>query len=108
MISIGRQARLPESGWTPKGAQVEPQKKAKVSTSDLQVGMYVAHLDRPWTETPFLFQGFFIRNQDEIEELQRHCQFVYVDIEQSDKDVTHPKTGSDWDNRTITQVTSLR
>ena len=70
--------------------------------------MYVAHLDRPWTETPFLFQGFFIRNQDEIEELQRHCQFVYVDIEQSDKDVTHPKGSSDWDNRTITQVTSLR
>jgi len=46
--------------------------------------MYVSRLDRPWLETPFLFQGFCIRNENEIEELRRYCNFVHIDIEQSD------------------------
>lgn len=41
--------------------------------------MYVSELDRPWLETPFLFQGFFIRNQEEIEALRVHCKHVIVD-----------------------------
>jgi HD-GYP domain-containing protein (c-di-GMP phosphodiesterase class II) len=45
--------------------------------------MYVSELDRPWLETPFLFQGFFIRSKNEIEELNEHCKFVYIDLEQS-------------------------
>ena len=45
--------------------------------------MYVSALDRPWLETPFLFQGFLIRDQEEIGELQRHCEYVYVDPEES-------------------------
>ena len=51
----------------------------KVPTSELKVGLYIERLDRPWTDTPFLFQGFFIHDQDEIETLQRHCSHVYVD-----------------------------
>ena len=51
----------------------------KVATTDLTVGLYVERLDRPWTETPFLFQGFFIHDQDEIEALKHHCRHVYVD-----------------------------
>jgi len=42
--------------------------------------MYVVMLDRPWLETPFVFQGFEIKDQQEIELLQSYCQFVYVDI----------------------------
>lgn len=41
--------------------------------------MYVSELDRPWLETPFLFQGFYIRNQDEIDALRKHCRSVVVD-----------------------------
>jgi HD-GYP domain-containing protein (c-di-GMP phosphodiesterase class II) len=41
--------------------------------------MYVSELDRPWLETPFLFQGFYIRNQDEIIALRSHCKSVIVD-----------------------------
>src|SRR5690348_4770971 len=51
----------------------------KVPTSELKVGLYIERLDRPWTDTPFLFQGFFIHDQDEIEALRRHCEHVYVD-----------------------------
>ncbi|HKQ30640.1 MAG TPA: DUF3391 domain-containing protein, partial [Burkholderiales bacterium] len=50
----------------------------KVSVQELQLGMYIAELDRPWRETPFMFQGFEIRSQDDIETLKRHCQHVYV------------------------------
>ncbi len=52
--------------------------------------MYVRELDRPWRDTPFLFQGFEIRSEDEIRELQRHCQHVYIDIPEAyQKPVPH-------------------
>lgn len=60
-----------------------PVMKVIVETSNLKKGMYVSELDRPWLETPFLFQGFRITNQDEIEQLQNLCDFVFVDIERS-------------------------
>ena len=41
-------------------------KVEKISTQDLQLGMYVSQLDRPWIETPFPMQGFHIRSQDDI------------------------------------------
>jgi putative nucleotidyltransferase with HDIG domain len=40
--------------------------------------MYVTGLDRPWLETPFLFQGFQIKDQQEVDELRRYCRYVYV------------------------------
>ncbi len=52
-----------------------------VDVDDLTVGMYVASLDRPWLETPFLFQGFYIRDQDEIDQLRAHCKQVYVSVD---------------------------
>jgi len=50
----------------------------KVDVDQLEIGMYVAQLDRPWLETPFLFQGFYIRDDDELTELKKHCKEVYV------------------------------
>ena len=41
--------------------------------------MFVAQLDRPWLETPFLFQGFEIREDSEIRQLRQYCRHVYVD-----------------------------
>ncbi|MGH7488340.1 MAG: HD-GYP domain-containing protein, partial [bacterium] len=88
-------------------------KQVRVEMDGLQVGMYVTRLDRPWTETPFLFQGFFVRTPDEIEELRRYCKHVFIDTEQSGgSDKTSPKTSGRSDttggDRTITGVTSLR
>jgi HD-GYP domain-containing protein (c-di-GMP phosphodiesterase class II) len=51
----------------------------KTPIQNLVLGMYVAQLDRPWLETPFLFQGFIIKTKEEIEALRRYCEFVYVD-----------------------------
>src|SRR5690554_1673183 len=53
----------------------------KVSVDELVLGMYISKLDRPWLETPFKLQGFLLRDDSEIEELQKHCKYVYVDIE---------------------------
>lgn len=55
----------------------------RVDVECLEIGMYVAALDRPWLETPFLFQGFLIRDNEDIGELKRHCRHVYVDPEES-------------------------
>ena len=54
--------------------------KRKLDVQELKLGMYVRELDRPWRETPFLFQGFEIRSEDDIHELQRYCQHVFIDI----------------------------
>ncbi|MEM9301226.1 MAG: HD-GYP domain-containing protein [Pseudomonadota bacterium] len=54
--------------------------QVQVDVSELIKGMYVCALDRPWLSTPFPFQGFVIRNDTDIAELQKHCNFVYVDV----------------------------
>lgn len=50
--------------------------------------MYVCELDRPWNETSFLFQGFRITNEQEIERLKSICEYVYVDEEKSIVEIT--------------------
>ncbi len=57
--------------------------KVIVAPIDLQKGMYVSELDRPWLESPFLFQGFRITNNDELEQITELCDFVFVDTEKS-------------------------
>ena len=57
--------------------------KVKIKVDDLQVGMYVAELDRPWLETSFLFQGFVLGSEKDIKVLRDCCEFVYVDMERS-------------------------
>jgi len=53
--------------------------------------MYVRELDRPWRESPFLFQGFEIRDEDEIRELRRYCQYVLIDTPEPHQK-TRPRT----------------
>ena len=58
---------------------MEASKLVKVPVDDLKIGMYVDQLDRPWTETRFMYQGFFIQNQETLEELARVSKYVFVD-----------------------------
>ena len=50
-----------------------------VPAKDIRIGMFVAELDRPWTETPFLLQGFLVEDEKQVAELQSLCKIVYVD-----------------------------
>lgn len=55
--------------------------RVKLPVKDLKVGMYVCALDRPWLESPFLFQGFEIKSEADIKAVQDVCQYVYVDVQ---------------------------
>ena len=55
--------------------------KKKIDVEDLRPGMYISQLDRPWLETPFLFQGFELRTSEEMDLLKQHCRYVVIDVE---------------------------
>lgn len=55
----------------------------RVEVRDLQIGMFVSELDRSWLDSPFLFQGFMIDNEDDLGKLQDLCDYVIVDEERS-------------------------
>jgi HD-GYP domain-containing protein (c-di-GMP phosphodiesterase class II) len=52
---------------------------------ELQFGMYVAELDRPWTDTPFMFQGFVLRTEQQLAALKKFCKHVFVDPEKAER-----------------------
>lgn len=52
--------------------------KEVIEVSQLRIGMYVCDLDRPWRETPFLFQGFEIREQEQLDLLRKYCRTVTI------------------------------
>ncbi len=43
--------------------------------------MYVVELDRPWLETPFLIQGFVLKQIEDLDIIRDICSYVYVDTE---------------------------
>lgn len=55
--------------------------KVKTPVGELSKGAYVAELDRPWLESPFLFQGFYIRTDEELSQLRELCDHVYIDAD---------------------------
>jgi len=57
--------------------------RVKLAVEDLQVGMYVSDLDRPWLESPFLMQGLLLKEHDDIQKLKELCTYVYVDTSRS-------------------------
>jgi HD-GYP domain-containing protein (c-di-GMP phosphodiesterase class II) len=53
----------------------------EVPVEFLEFGMFVAKLDRPWTETPFVYQGFVLQTEEQLNTLKKYCKKVYVDPE---------------------------
>lgn len=45
--------------------------------------MFISKLDRPWTETPFAFQGFVLQKDKQLEVLKKYCKNVFVDPEKA-------------------------
>jgi len=60
-----------------------PVDQKNIPVDQLQRGMYIAKLDRPWIETPFPLQGFFVRDLKDIDLLRRFCKEVWIDIARS-------------------------
>ena len=53
----------------------------RVNAADLKVGMWVTMLDRPWLDTPFSTQAFFVASRADIEDLKKYCDYVFIDPE---------------------------
>ena len=47
--------------------------------------MCVVDLDRPWLETPFLFQGFYLQTEQDIRTVQEYCRYVFIDPKRGTK-----------------------
>ena len=60
--------------------RIVPEKRW-VHRNQLELGMYVNELDRPWSETKFMFQGFFIDTQETLVALQESCEYANVQTE---------------------------
>ncbi len=64
--------------------------KKQVSVEELEFGVFIAELDRPWTETPFLFQGFVLKDEEQLELLKKYCKQVTIDSEKR-QDLEDPR-----------------
>lgn len=60
------------------GSNYDRDSLMRMPVYDLRIGMFVAQLDRPWLETPFAVQGFFLNHDSQIDEIAQHCEHVYV------------------------------
>jgi len=61
------------------GGRVYMLRTVRVDVAELDIGMYVSALDRPWLETPFLMQGFLVESQEDIDKVRKYCEYVFVD-----------------------------
>ncbi len=62
--------------------------------------MFVADLDRPWIDTPFLLQGFLIEDQDLLTQVGDCCAWVMIDPQRS--------TGNSYEALPITKPLERR
>ena len=58
--------------------------KKQVPVEVLKFGVYIHELDRPWTETPFMFQGFVLNSQPQLDTLKKYCKMVFIDTEKGE------------------------
>jgi len=76
----------------------------KVPCDELEIGMFISELDRPWLETPFLLQGIKLESLEEINLVKKHCSYVYVDLQQS---TTNKKNLEQYKIRTLKEKSNI-
>jgi len=67
---------------TRKGYMTNEINAKQIPVGALEIGMYVSELDRPWSETPFLMQGFLVETFEHIDLVREFCHYVYIDAVQ--------------------------
>jgi len=61
------------------GTYIDETKLTYVKAENLELGMYVAKLDRDWLDSPFKLQGLNLRTHRDLQAIRSLCQYVYVD-----------------------------
>ncbi len=69
----------------PASISITESKLQDIPVGELAPGMFVAELDIPWEESPFLFQGFRLENWNDVDAVVNCCQRVKIDFQQSTK-----------------------
>ena len=54
-------------------------RREKTQVSQLDIGMFVCELDRPWLDSPFMLEGVLIEDDEQIATIAALCESVYVD-----------------------------
>lgn len=57
----------------------------EIPVDQLSFGAYISKLDRPWTETPFVFQGFVLKSDKQLDVLRKYCKHVFIDPEKEER-----------------------
>ena len=65
--------------------------KKQIPVEQLKFGVYIHELDRPWTDTPFMFQGFVLNTQPQLDALKKYCKKVFIDTEKG-MDISYMST----------------
>lgn len=50
-----------------------------IGIDELRIGMFVTELDRPWTQSPFMLQGFLLTEKLDLQTLQSLVQEIVID-----------------------------
>lgn len=52
--------------------------RLKLNVKQLQLGIYVCELDRPWDIGPFPVRGFLVQTEKDLRRLRESCEFVWI------------------------------
>lgn len=80
--------------------------KTYTPASQLTLGMYITELDRPWLESPFLFQGFELKTQAQLQAVRNLCSYVYVDQTKTRK-IIQPNGISSPSENSLSKIINL-
>ena len=86
--------------------------EVEVEAEMLSHGMYVSRLDRPWSDSPFVLQGFFVEEEAQLAWVREHCRSVWIDLERSvEVGETAPRTPlasrTTQETRTVPRATGM-
>ena len=79
--------------------------EVKLLVKDLEIGMYVCKLDKPWVESGFLFQGFLIKDKQILRQLHDECSYAYIDVAKQSKAYKAKQTIATKNSESKTAVT---
>ncbi|MBI2380217.1 MAG: HD-GYP domain-containing protein [Gammaproteobacteria bacterium] len=80
--------------------------KLRIPVAELELGMHVVELDRPWEETPFLLQGFTLHADADVQAVRQYCRHVWIELSQAYPRVVDPDGGGARKSRAAPQPPS--